>query len=214
LAPEVNKGYFQELGKFLEKERAIKNNILYPPEHLIFNALNQCPFDKLRVVIIGQDPYFNPKEAMGLSFSVPVGVTVPPSLRNIFKEMEQDDIQFTKPQHGDLTKWAKEGVLLLNTILTVRKGERLSHQKQGWETFTDAIIKAVDSKSDHGVVFLLWGAPAQQKAPMINTKKHCVLKAAHPSPLAADKGFFGCRHFSKTNKWLVDHKLEPVDWSL
>jgi len=215
LDPEFSKAYFSPLATFLEAERGDTKNPIYPAEHLVFNALNACSFDKVRVVILGQDPYFNPGQAMGLSFSVPPGTTPPPSLKNMYKELSEDpDVKFTVPKHGDLTKWAQQGVLLLNTVLTVRGGTANSHQKKGWEAFTDIIIDAVNTKSKHGVVFMLWGLPSQKKASKINPSKHCLLKAAHPSPLSASKGFFGCRHFSKANKWLKEHDLAQIDWQL
>jgi len=215
LGSEFSKPYFSSLLKFVAEERANEKNKIYPAEHLVFNALNSCSFGTVRVVILGQDPYFNPGQAMGLSFSVPPGQTIPPSLRNIYKEMKEDpDLDFTPPKHGDLSKWAQQGVLLLNTVLTVRGGQANSHQSKGWEIFTDFIIDSLNTKSSHGVVFMLWGVPAQKKSSKINSSKHCILKAAHPSPLSAHNGFFGCQHFSKANKWLVQHKLDPIEWQL
>jgi len=199
LDPEFSKAYFSSLATFLEAERADTKNKIYPPGNLVFNALNACSFDNVRVVILGQDPYFNEGQAMGLSFSVLPGTTPPPSLKNMYKELKEDpDVKFDIPKHGDLTKWAQQGVLLLNTVLTVRGGLANSHQKKGWEAFTDIIIDAVNTRSKHGVVFMLWGLPSQKKASKINPSKHCILKAAHPSPLSASKGFFWMQTFLKS----------------
>ncbi|MBK8555563.1 MAG: uracil-DNA glycosylase [Lewinellaceae bacterium] len=198
LAPEFEKPYFEAIKAFLVQEKKAGKNI-YPPGPLIFNAFNHTPFDKVRVVILGQDPYHNPGEAMGLCFSVPQGVKVPPSLANIYKEM-LSDIGTPIPPNGDLTSWADRGVLLLNAMLTVEGGKPASHQKIGWQTFTDAVIKTISDQKE-GVVFLLWGKFAQGKKPLIDELKHYVLEAAHPSPLAGG-AFFGCKHFSRTNELL------------
>lgn len=211
LQPEFNKPYFAELVNFIKTEKAAKK-VIYPAGSEIFNAFENTPFDDIKVVIIGQDPYHNPGQAHGLCFSVPGSTPPPPSLKNIFKELN-DDIGMEIPSHGDLTHWAKQGVLLLNTSLTVRKNEPASHSKIGWEKFTDAIIQLISDRKDH-VVFLLWGAHARSKQLLINPRKHFILTAAHPSPLSAHNGFFGCRHFSKTNQILAQHGIQPIDWKL
>ncbi|HEY8396890.1 MAG TPA: uracil-DNA glycosylase, partial [Flavihumibacter sp.] len=185
---------------------------IYPPGPLIFHAFDKTPPDKLKVVILGQDPYHNPGQAHGLSFSVPSGVTPPPSLINIYKEIASD-IGLQLPRQGNLEKWAERGVLLLNAALTVRANEPGSHAKIGWMDFTDAVIRTISEKKKH-IVFLLWGRFAQEKQALIDETKHLVLKAAHPSPFSAEKGFFGCRHFSKTNEYLVKNGIDPIDWSL
>ncbi|HVI49220.1 MAG TPA: uracil-DNA glycosylase, partial [Chitinophaga sp.] len=211
LKEEFNKAYFGEIVMFLKHEKALGRTI-YPPGKLIFNAFEKTPFEKVKVVILGQDPYHGPGQAHGLSFSVPDGVKPPPSLVNIYKEM-QSDLGLPIPQSGNLTKWAEHGVLLLNAFLTVRAGEPASHSKIGWDNFTDAVIRKIsDHKRD--VVFLLWGRFAQDKQILIDATRHHMLKAAHPSPFSADKGFFGCRHFSKTNELLQKAGIEPVDWRL
>jgi uracil-DNA glycosylase len=212
LQNEFGKPYFLEVATHLKME-ILAGKVIYPPGPLIFNAFNQTPFSKVKVVILGQDPYHNPGQAHGLSFSVPNGIKPPPSLMNIYKEIQQD-IGIPMPaEYGNLTKWAEQGVLLLNAILTVRANEPASHSKIGWMNFTDAVIKKI-SDEKKGVVFLLWGKFAQEKQLLIDETKHFVLKAAHPSPFSADKGFFGCKHFSKTNKILTDQELEPIDWKL
>jgi uracil-DNA glycosylase len=212
LKDEFEKPYFGQIVAFLKTEKALGKTI-YPPGSLIFNAFNQTGFDKVKVVILGQDPYHGPGQAMGLSFSVPPGVAPPPSLVNIFKELKSDLGLEIPSGVGDLSPWAKQGVLLLNAALTVRAGEPFSHAKIGWADFTDAVIRHI---SDHkvNVVFILWGKFAQEKQVLIDETKHHVLKAAHPSPFSADKGFFGCRHFSKTNQLLVHDGLDPIDWTL
>lgn len=212
LKHEFTKSYFLELVTFLKTEKATGKTI-YPPGPLIFNAFNKTPFEMVRVVILGQDPYHNPGQAHGLSFSVPAGVKPPPSLVNIFKELKSD-LGITMPmEYGNLTKWAEHGVLLLNAILTVRANEPASHSKIGWMNFTDEVIKKLsDLKS--GVVFLLWGKFAQDKQVLIDETRHYLLRAAHPSPFSAEKGFFGCRHFSRTNDLLVKQGLAPVDWKI
>lgn len=208
LADEFGSDYFMSLKEFLLEEKA--KHLIYPPGHLIFNAFNSTPFNMVKVVILGQDPYHGKGQAHGLCFSVPSGMTQPPSLINIFKEL-QSDLGIPVPVSGNLEKWTKQGVLLLNATLTVRANQAGSHQGKGWETFTDAVIKKI-SDSRSGIVFLLWGKFAQAKEALIDAKKHYILMAAHPSPFSAFNGFFGCRHFSKTNEILVRHGLEPVDW--
>lgn len=211
LNDEFKKDYFKQLTLHIKTEKAA-GKIIYPKGSNIFYAFSQTPFDKVKVVILGQDPYHNPSQAMGLSFSVPQGVKNPPSLVNIFKEL-QSDIGLKTPTSGDLTNWAQKGVLLLNAILTVRANEPASHSKIGWMNFTDAVIKAISDKKQN-VVFILWGKFAQEKIFLVNTAKHCVLQAAHPSPFSADKGFFGCKHFSKANEYLAVKGIEPIDWKL
>ena len=211
LEDEFKKPYFKQITEHIKTEKE-QGKIIYPPGPLIFNAFEQTPFDNVKVVLLGQDPYHGPKQAMGLSFSVPDGVTKPPSLINIFKELH-DDTGTPIPKTGNLTKWAQQGVMLLNASLTVRAGEPNSHSKIGWHQFTNTVIEKV-SEEKEGVVFLLWGKFAQDKTELINTKKHHVLKAAHPSPFAADKGFFGCQHFSKTNTWLVKEGIDPINWAI
>lgn len=204
---EFQKPYFKNLQAFLANEYA--NYTIYPSEDKIFTALNLLPFDKVKVVIIGQDPYHEPGQAQGISFSVPENVTIPPSLVNIMQEINSDlGIECNKS--GDLTRWVKQGVLLLNTVLTVRRGQANSHKDKGWETFTSEIIKKL-AKRKKPLVFLLWGSYAQSFAPLIDSQ-HLVLKAPHPSPLSAYRGFFGCKHFSKCNKFLEEHGVEPIDW--
>jgi uracil-DNA glycosylase len=210
LENEFNASYFAELKEFLIEEK--KKYIIYPPGGLIFNAFNLTPFDKVRVVIIGQDPYHGPGQAHGLCFSVPHGVTPPPSLINIFKEINQD-LGIPVPKNGNLEKWARQGVLLLNATLTVRANQPSSHQRKGWEKFTDAVIREL-SKQRVGLIFLLWGKFAHEKESLIDTNKHYILKAAHPSPYSAFNGFFGCRHFSKTNDILRSHGLPEIDWRI
>jgi uracil-DNA glycosylase len=210
LSAEFNSSYFMELKEFLLQEKA--KFIVYPPGQLIFNAFQLTPFDRVRVVILGQDPYHGAGQAHGLCFSVPVGITPPPSLVNIFKEIETD-LGIPVPSHGNLERWARQGVLLLNATLTVRANQPGSHQHKGWEDFTDAVIRKL-SENRVGLVFLLWGKFAQEKQGIIDTNRHYVLKAAHPSPFSAYNGFFGCRHFSKTNDILRRHGLQEIDWRL
>lgn len=212
LEEEFEKDYMIKLKSFLQEEKQ-KGATVYPKGADIFNALNTTPFDEVKVVILGQDPYHGVDQAHGLSFSVQRGVTVPPSLKNIYKELETDIPGFKTPNHGHLTHWAEQGVLLLNATLTVRASEAGSHQNRGWEIFTDQIIKALSQKREH-LVFLLWGRYAQQKAALIDQKKHYVLTAAHPSPFSAYNGFFGSNHFSKANQLLVQNNLKPIDWNL
>lgn len=210
LQQEFTKNYFQQIVAHLKTEKATKT-IIYPSGSLIFNAFKQTPFNKVKVVILGQDPYHGIGQAMGLSFSVPNGVSNPPSLQNIFKEL-QTDIGMPIPSSGNLTAWAKQGVLLLNAVLTVRANEAASHSKIGWTNFTDAVIQKLSDEKKH-LVFLLWGKFAQEKQILIDETKHSVLKAAHPSPLSAYNGFFGCKHFSRTNEILVKNGVEPINWS-
>ena len=211
LEPEFSKVYFENAVTFIKVEKSQKKTI-YPPGPLIFNAFDKTPFDKVKVVLLGQDPYHGPGQAHGLSFSVPAGIKPPPSLVNIFKEL-QSDIGMRIPAAGDLTRWAEQGVLLLNAVLTVRANEPASHAKIGWQDFTNAVISKI-SEEKEAIVFLLWGRYAQDKQALIDETKHKVLKAAHPSPFSADKGFFGCKHFSKTNEYLMKHSKEAIDWSL
>src|SRR5688572_20235367 len=211
LKDEFSKSYFQQIVTFIKAEKALGKKI-YPPGSLIFNAFLKAPFDKVKVVILGQDPYHNKGQAHGLSFSVPIGVNKPPSLVNIFTELK-DDLGIAPSIHGNLEKWAEQGVLLLNATLTVRENEPGSHSKIGWISFTDEVIKKI-SEEKKGIVFLLWGRFAQDKQVLIDETKHHVLKAAHPSPFSADKGFFGCKHFSKTNELLIQQGNEPIDWKL
>ncbi|MEO6455840.1 MAG: uracil-DNA glycosylase [Ginsengibacter sp.] len=211
LKEEFTKTYFQQIVTFIKAEKAL-NKIIYPPGTLIFNAFYKTPFSNVKVVILGQDPYHNKGQAHGLSFSVPAGIPKPPSLINIFKEL-QKNLGIPPPVDGDLEKWAEEGVLLLNAVLTVRQNEPGSHSKIGWINFTDAVIKKL-SEEKKGIVFLLWGRFAQDKQILIDETRHYVLKAAHPSPFSADKGFFGCAHFSKTNELLMKQGQQPIDWKL
>jgi uracil-DNA glycosylase len=211
LKPEFTKTYFQQVVTHLKMEK-MAGKVIYPPGSMIFHAFDKTPFDKVKVVILGQDPYHNPGQAHGLSFSVPEGFTPPPSLINIYKEIASD-IGVTMPRQGNLEKWAERGVLLLNAALTVRANEPASHSKIGWMDFTDSVIRHVSNDKEH-VVFLLWGKFAQEKQHLIDETKHLVLKAAHPSPFSADKGFFGCRHFSRTNEYLAKNGIDPIDWSL
>ena len=208
LAQEFQKEYFKKLISYVKEEYA--HHQVFPPGSLIFNAFEKTPFDQVKVVLIGQDPYHGPGQAHGLAFSVQDGTAIPPSLRNIFKEIK-DDVGKEIPKSGNLERWAVQGVLLLNATLTVRANSPGSHQKMGWEEFTDAAIKKL-SEQKEGLVFILWGAFAQKKAALINDQKHHILTAAHPSPFAADRGFFGCRHFSKTNEYLKAQGQKEIDW--
>jgi uracil-DNA glycosylase len=210
LEQEFQQPYFQSIATFLKKEKAAGKKI-YPPGSLIFNAFNITPFDKVKVVILGQDPYHNPGEAMGLSFSVPKGVRVPPSLRNIYKEL-QSDLGMAPPNHGDLTAWAAQGVFLLNAMLTVEHKTAGAHQKIGWQDFTDAVIRKLSEKRE-GLVFMLWGGFARKKKTLIDADKHLILEAAHPSPLAGG-AFFGSAHFSKANTYLEQQGKAPINWQL
>jgi uracil-DNA glycosylase len=211
LKNEFIKPYFQQIPLHLKTEKS-QGKIIYPPGSLIFNAFNTTPFSTIKVVILGQDPYHGQGQAHGLCFSVQNGVAPPPSLMNIFKEL-QEDIGIDIPNHGNLTHWAQQGVFLLNASLTVRAGEPMSHSKIGWAEFTDTVIKKI-SEQKKNVVFLLWGKFAQEKRVLIDETKHCILRSVHPSPLSAYGGFFGCKHFSKTNEYLVSKGIDPVDWSL
>ena len=212
LKNEFTKTYFLEIATFLRTEK-MTGKTIYPPGGQIFNAFNLTHFDNVKVVILGQDPYHGAGQAHGLCFSVAPGIKPPPSLVNIFKELHAD-LGLPIPNHGTLTKWAEQGVLLLNASLTVRAGEPMSHAKIGWAQFTNAVIKKISDEKEH-VVFILWGKFAQEKQELIDaTRHHLILKAAHPSPYSADSGFFGCRHFSKTNQFLVQNGIDPIDWAL
>ena len=211
LEPEFAKPYMHALKGFLQEEK--KHHVVFPPSSLIFNAFDHTPFDQVKVVILGQDPYHNVGQAHGLSFSVPKGVAIPPSLRNMYQELGNDIPGFQPPNHGDLTAWTNRGVLLLNATLTVRAHTAGSHQGKGWEAFTDKAIAELSSRRK-GIVFLLWGRYAQNKAALINYRDHHILTAAHPSPFSAYNGFFGCKHFSKANALLVNQGLEPIDWQV
>ncbi len=213
LTPEFESAYMQNLGAFLRKQKQVRK-VVFPPGEQMFQAMNLTPFDAVRVVIIGQDPYHGPGQAHGLSFSVPPGVAQPPSLVNILQEINDDlgDGEHKIPkQNGCLLPWARQGVLLLNAVLSVEQGRAGSHQGQGWETFTDSIVSRLNSEREH-LVFMLWGAYAQKKGAIVDPQRHLVLKAPHPSPLSAHRGFFGCRHFSKANQYLVEHGSPAIDW--
>ena len=211
LKEEFGKPYYKDLYGFVKKEYS--THVVYPPADDIFNAFHFTPLSEVKVVILGQDPYHNENQAHGLSFSVPVSQKeIPPSLQNIYKEL-QDDLGCYIPNNGYLEKWARQGVLLLNTVLTVRAHAANSHQGKGWENFTDAVINAVNAQ-DRPIVYLLWGSPARRKAPMLTNPKHLILEAPHPSPLSAYRGFFGCRHFSACNRFLEEHGIEPIDWQI
>ena len=212
LGDEFGKPYMVELKKFLKEEKGAGYKI-YPKDDDIFNAFNKTPFDKVEVVILGQDPYHGENQAHGLSFSVQKGITIPPSLRNIYKELTTDIPGFVTPNHGDLTEWAEQGILLLNASLTVRANMAGSHQKKGWEQFTDHVIKTLSDKRE-GIVFILWGAFAQAKAALIDTGKHYIIFSAHPSPLSAHSGFWGSKPFSKTNEILLKEGKKPIDWQI
>jgi uracil-DNA glycosylase len=210
LKPEFSKEYYKDLFYTLKNEYS--NYIIYPDSNDIFNAFHLTPLSKVKVVIIGQDPYHEPGQAHGLSFSVKPGIDIPPSLANIYKELH-DEMGTYIPNNGYLEKWAKEGVLLLNTILTVRAHSAMSHCKIGWQEFTDAAIRAVNEQ-DRPIVYLLWGKPAREKAKMLNNPKHLVLETVHPSPLSAYRGFFGCGHFKKANEFLIENGETPIDWQI
>ena len=211
LKAEFVKPYFEQIPLHLKTEKE-QGKKIFPPGSQIFNAFNITPIDKVKVVILGQDPYHGPGQAHGLCFSVSNGIAQPPSLVNIFKELH-DDIGVPIPDHGNLTKWAEQGVFLLNASLTVRSGEPMSHSKIGWAEFTNSVIRKISDAKKH-VVFLLWGKFAQEKSILIDESKHLVLRSAHPSPLSAYAGFFGCKHFSKANAWLMSKGIDPVDWQL
>ena len=208
LQEEFKADYFAQLKTFLVEEK--KKNIIYPPGDKIFATFDSTPFDQVKVVILGQDPYHGPGQAQGLCFSVNPGIKHPPSLRNIFKELE-NDMGIPYPTSGSLIPWTAQGVLLINATLTVRAHQARSHQKKGWEQFTDAVIKQLSEQKEK-LVFLLWGNFAQSKASLIDSSKHFILRSVHPSPLSAHRGFFGCKHFSKTNQILLQNGLEPIDW--
>lgn len=208
LATEFDKDYFRKLTDFVRGEY-LSGRAIYPAARNIFNAFNLCPFDKVKVVIIGQDPYHEPGQAMGLCFSVPQGIAIPPSLVNIYREIESD-LGRPSSTHGDLTHWANNGVLLLNSTLTVQAHLAASHAGRGWEQFTDAVINVLRQKNN--IVYMLWGSYAQKKAALVDEKNNLVLKSVHPSPLSAYRGFFGCKHFSRANEYLQNHGMEPIDW--
>ncbi|MEM8585543.1 MAG: uracil-DNA glycosylase [Bacteroidota bacterium] len=211
LQEEFKQPYFQALTQFIKSEKAAGKPV-YPPGSLIFNAYDTTPLEKVKVVILGQDPYHNPGQAMGLSFSVPKGVKIPPSLRNMYQEL-QTSLGKDIPKHGDLTHWAEQGVFLLNAMLTVVKNKPLSHAKSGWQNFTDATIRTI-SRECEGVVFMLWGSFARKKKVLIETEKHLILESAHPSPLSAHRGFFGNGHFKQANAYLKEQGKEPIDWGV
>lgn len=211
LGEEKSKPYFQKIMSFLAQQRAL-GKIIYPPQTDIFNALKYTPFEAVEVVIIGQDPYHGPKQAQGLSFSVKPGITPPPSLKNIFKEL-QNDLGFEIPNHGCLIPWAERGVLLLNAVLTVEANKPQSHSQIGWQIFTDTLIEKLNSHPKP-IVYLLWGSHAQQKEALIDSRKHKILKAPHPSPFSVHRGFFGCKHFSKANELLKSFGRKPIDWQI
>lgn len=208
LQPEFDKPYFYNLTNFVKEEYS--KHTIYPPGKFIFHAFNTCPFDKVKVVIIGQDPYHEPGQYYGLCFSVLDGVPFPPSLLNIFKEIE-NDLGKPMPKSGRLERWADQGVLLINAILTVRAHQAGSHRGKGWEEFTDAVIKILNDEKEN-IVFMLWGSYAQRKGAFIDRNRHCVLTAAHPSPLSADRGFFGCKHFSKANQYFKSKGISEIEW--
>ncbi len=208
LADELSQDYFKNLISFVDQ--AYTTSMVYPPQSHIFNAFNHCPFDQVNVVILGQDPYHGPGQAHGLAFSVPDGIAIPPSLRNIFKEISQD-IGTSPPSSGNLERWAHQGVLLLNATLTVEAGKAGSHQGKGWEEFTDSVIATISEHKRH-VVFMLWGSYAQSKQTLIDSTKHLILLAPHPSPLSAHRGFFGSKHFSQTNMYLTQQGSAPIIW--
>ncbi|MGR5077342.1 uracil-DNA glycosylase [Photobacterium swingsii] len=211
-AQETAKEYFQYIESYVDNERA-QGKVIFPPASDVFNAFDATPFEQVKVVILGQDPYHGPDQAHGLSFSVLPGVKTPPSLANMYKELATDIQGFTVPNHGYLQPWAEQGVLLLNTVLTVEQGKAHSHAKVGWETFTDSVIDTLNVQGE-GIIFLLWGAHAQKKGKKIDTQRHHVLTSAHPSPLSAYRGFFGCQHFSQTNTLLSQMNKSAIDWHL
>ena len=209
---QQSQSYFQQINDFVEQQRR-DGKVVYPPENQVFSAFDMTPFEDVRVVILGQDPYHGAQQAHGLAFSVLPGVKIPPSLRNMYKELADDIEGFEAPTHGYLESWAQQGVLMLNTVLTVEEGKAHSHAKCGWETFTDHIISQLNERAEP-IVFLLWGAHAQKKGQAIDENKHFVLSAPHPSPLSARRGFFGCKHFSQTNELLKSQNLPAIDWCL
>jgi uracil-DNA glycosylase len=210
LRTEFAKPYWAELQQFVVEER--QRSTVYPPHDEVFSALHLTPYEEVKAVILGQDPYHGPNQAHGLCFSVRQGITQPPSLQNIFKELEQD-LGCTPPDHGCLEHWARQGVLLLNATLTVRRGQAASHQRKGWETFTDEVLRSVNEKQER-VVFILWGASARKKKAVIDTSRHVIIESAHPSPLSASNGFFGSRPFSRTNTALAEAGRDPIDWQV
>jgi uracil-DNA glycosylase len=211
LKDEFGKPYFKQISEHIKTEKE-QGKTIYPAGSQIFNAFEKTPFHNVKVVVLGQDPYHGPGQAMGLSFSVPEGVQIPPSLVNIYKEL-REDIGIIIPQHGNLSSWTQQGVLLLNASLSVRAGEAMSHSRIGWHQFTNSVIEKISSQRKN-VVFLLWGKFAQEKETLINKARHCILKAPHPSPLSAYSGFFGCRHFSKANAYLIKNGIDPVNWAI
>jgi|SRR5690606_30737487 len=211
LKKELKQPYISELEKFLENEYSQYS--IFPPEDLIFDAFRKTPFNKVKAVILGQDPYHKIGQARGLAFSVPKGIAIPPSLRNIYKALQNDFENFKIPTNGDLSSWANQGILLLNTTMTVRENQAGSHQKHGWERFTDQVIQQLSDKKE-SIIFLLWGNSAKEKIKLIDTKKHHILTAVHPSPLSAHHGFLTCGHFSKTNELLKNQGKEPIDWQI
>ncbi|MDO6692800.1 uracil-DNA glycosylase [Aliiglaciecola sp. 3_MG-2023] len=209
---EKKQPYFQNIEQFIASERGA-GKIIYPPDEFVFNAFKMTPFTDVKVVVLGQDPYHGPGQAHGLSFSVESTVKIPPSLRNIFKELAEDIEGFTIPAHGNLTQWAKQGVLLLNTVLTVEQGKAHSHAKIGWEIFSDNVISQLNQHRQ-GLVFLLWGSHSQKKGQLVDQNRHHILRAPHPSPLSAHRGFLGCKHFSQTNKILTSQRQSPINWQI
>lgn len=210
IGEEFKKPYYASLYQFIKEEYSTK--VIYPPSDDIFNAMHLTPLNQVKVLILGQDPYHNEGQAHGLCFSVRPEVDIPPSLENIYKELHED-LGCEIPNNGYLVKWARQGVLMLNTVLTVRAHQAFSHQGQGWEQFTDAIIRAVNAQ-ERPIVYMLWGKPAQSKIPMLDNPNHLILKAPHPSPLSAYRGFFGCKHFSRANEFLATNGIEPIDWQI
>lgn len=212
LGKEKQKSYFQQILQFVHRER-LAGKVIYPPQHEVFSAFALTEFSDVKVVILGQDPYHGPNQAHGLAFSVKPSIAPPPSLLNIYKELSEDISGFQIPQHGYLVDWAKQGVFLLNTVLTVEQSRANSHAQIGWETFTDEVIAQLNEHREN-LVFLLWGSHAQKKGQFIDRNRHCVLSSPHPSPLSAYRGFFGCKHFSKVNEYLIKQGISPINWQL
>lgn len=210
LSVEKEKEYFRNLYTFLNNRSTFD---IYPPRGSWFKAFEHSSFTSTRVIILGQDPYHGEGQAEGLSFSVPKGITIPPSLRNIYKELNSDEVDFSQPEHGNLVSWAQQGVLLLNSVLTVEKNSPAAHANQGWEIFTDQVIRILNDNKQH-LVFILWGAYANKKSELIDSDRHLILSSAHPSPFSAHKGFFGCKHFSQANEYLLSTKQQPISWSI
>ena len=210
LSPEKNKDYFKSLLSFLNSRIAYE---IYPPRKTWFKAFEYSSFTSSRVIILGQDPYHGEGQAEGLSFSVPKGITIPPSLKNIYKELNSDEVDFSQPDHGNLVSWAQQGVLLLNSVLTVEKNSPAAHANHGWELFTDQVIRILNDNKQH-LVFILWGAYANKKSELIDSDRHLILSAPHPSPFSAHKGFFGCKHFSQANEYLLSTKQQPISWDI